>query len=160
MPTTGQPVIATAGWPFKPASVRVFPLTHFDLNAAGEPLLVLHLELTDRWGDSVKAAGSLRVELAAPTRGTAASEETVLQWDVNLLNLDLNASRYDPTTATYRVPLEGLPRWAVQFARGRPGEAGSPAYARVRVRFTYVIADQDGNIVAELTRRDEEELRR
>ncbi|MFI4898387.1 MAG: hypothetical protein ACIARR_11235, partial [Phycisphaerales bacterium JB059] len=59
MPATGQ----LTGGPFAPASMRVYPLTQIERTGEGEARLVLHLELRDAWGDTVKGIGNLQVQL-------------------------------------------------------------------------------------------------
>lgn len=98
--------------PFSPMSIRIHPLTHIDSDAEGEPLIILHVELRDRWGDPVKGAGSLLVELYRPASGPAAGlEQQELVWEVDLSDLEQNARLYDPPTRTYRLQLTSLPHW-------------------------------------------------
>jgi hypothetical protein len=99
--------------------MRVHPLTHVD---PGEPAaqnptpsqLVLHLELLDRFGDSVKGLGTLSVQLYKPTPGISPGIETEeLRWDVpGMDDPAANTRRFDVATRTYRIPL-AVPRWVV-----------------------------------------------
>jgi len=111
--------------PFAPASVRVYPLTNVE--RTGESArIVLHLELRDAWGDTVKGVGRLLVRLyrstavpgAAGGIGEEARRRQELVWEVDLTDLELNASLYDPSTRTYRVVLGELPEWASALAAG------------------------------------------
>lgn len=98
--------------PFAPASVRAHPLTHLDRDDEGKPIIVLHAELRDRWGEPCKGAGTLVVELYRPSSGPASGLETQeLVWEVDLSDLDLNVRLYDPATRTYRLQLSDLPGW-------------------------------------------------
>src|SRR6187399_1229649 len=60
---------ARAHYPFAPATLRIHPLTHIDTGERSQHPqtqaceVVLHFELLDRFGDSVKGLGSLSVEL-------------------------------------------------------------------------------------------------
>jgi hypothetical protein len=96
--------------PFVPASMIVHPLTRLDTDAAGKRWLYCHLEFRDSWGDTVKAAGKLDLQLyrSSGARGMGRQE---LVWTVDLADLEQNSSLYDPATRTYRLPLEGPPAW-------------------------------------------------
>lgn len=112
---------------FAPKSVRVYPLTHLGRDETGQPAIICHIELRDRWGDSVKALGPLQVQLYRPDGGLdAASATQILVWDVPLQDEQENALSYDPATQTYRLELVGLPDWI--------GQRVDPDPARPRVR--------------------------
>lgn len=97
---------------FAPHAVRVFPLTRLGRDDEGQPAIVCHVELRDRWGDPVKALGHLQVQLYRPMGGVDARAATqILKWDVALENERVNAQSYDPATQTYRLVLVGLPDW-------------------------------------------------
>ncbi len=106
--------------PFAPATMRVFPLTNVEVGDDGVARIVLHLELRDRWGDTTKATGGLRVRLYRSVEGVSgpAGERQELVWDVDLNDLGLNAALFDPATRTYRIVLGELPGWAAERARG------------------------------------------
>lgn len=106
MPATGQ----LTGGPFAPASMRVYPLTQIERTGEGEARLVLHLELRDAWGDTVKGIGNLQVQLL---RGGAGGGRDERMWEVDMRDPASNALYYDPATRTYRVQLRDLPDWAV-----------------------------------------------
>ncbi len=105
--------------PFAPTTMRVFPLTNIEVGHDGVARIALHLELRDRWGDTVKATGGLRVRLYRSVEGVSgpAGERQELVWDVDLNDLGLNAALFDPATRTYRIVLGELPPWAAERAR-------------------------------------------
>jgi hypothetical protein len=100
-------------------AIRVHPLTRVVSDKEGRPEIVLHLECRDAWGDSAKALGAVMVRLvstgsadAGGAGGTAAAlEGGATRWDVDLSNLETNASMFDPATRTYRMQLTGVPTW-------------------------------------------------
>ena len=122
-PTAGETATLLANAepnPFTPASLRIHPLTHVDSlpgRPGGECVIVLHFELKDRYGDSVKAPGLVRVELAKPAQGALAGMESrELTWEMpEFINADENFKRFDSPTRTYRVTL-GAPSWVCQEA--------------------------------------------
>jgi hypothetical protein len=101
-------------WPFAPGEVRVHPLSR--VQRSPEPLLILHLEMLDAWGDTTKGVGLLRVIAGSP-------QGPSMQWEIDLRDGELNASLYDASTRTYRMQLRGV-----------PGASG-PGEVRVRVEF-------------------------
>src|SRR5689334_10894995 len=109
-PPVSETTLAT--YPFAPTTLRVHPLTHVEaageLPGGGKPdasELVLHFELLDRYGDSVKGLGSLKVQLYRPGEGMSPGMETQeLTWDVpGMDNAEQNTRRFDTATRTYRV---------------------------------------------------------
>jgi len=146
---SAPPSAAATACPFAPAVVRIHPLTHVDAKAPGvaadQCLLVLHLELRDRFGDAVKGVGRLKVELYKPGSGIAPGIETqAIVWDVPAFaEPDSNSSRFDPSTRTYRLPLI-TERWVAQWltAEGAPQRAGSPAWLKVRALLDVGAPDQ------------------
>ena len=111
----GGAVVAS---PFSPVSVRVFPLTHFEILETGEPRILVFIEFRDQWGDSAKGAGVLELQLLRPDPSRAGGEVRALRWEIDLANLERNAALYDPSTRTYRVALKQLPDWLAAMARG------------------------------------------
>lgn len=92
--------------PFRAVTARVHPLTHLD-GMAGERgdqcMLLVHYELKDSFGDSVRDIGVLRVELQA-------AQQPMVGWDIpQTLVPAENVQRFDPSTRTYRVVLS-VPR--------------------------------------------------
>lgn len=123
--------------PFGPKVMRVHPLTHTEIDSAGETRIVLHVELKDSWGDTVKGVGRLQVQLRGD--GAAAGSER-MRWDVDLRGLDANVSYFDSATRTYRVVLGGLPGWLDAAVRGGDGSSG-------RIRVLFRTAQADGETV-------------
>lgn len=120
--------------------MRVLPLTHFETTAAGETRVLLFFELIDQWGDTVKGAGALRVRIAmegiAGVAGTPAGgpgggggvnggRASSVEWEIDLADLERNASLYDPSTRAYRLALRDLPGWLVAASAGSNGGGGS-----------------------------------
>jgi|GEM_PF-2702459 len=97
--------------PFEAVRMRIFPLTRLDEAEDGTPQIMLFLEMQDAWGDSVKAVGDLTVRVW-PSRSIGAGSDAEV-WEVSLWGSDNNASYYDPTSRTYRVPLTDLPDWVM-----------------------------------------------
>lgn len=119
---------------FAPEAIRVFPLTHLGRDEHGEPAIICHVELRDRWGDSVKALGPLQIQLYRPEGGLdATSAVQILRWDVPLNDERENAASYDPATQTYRLVLVGLPSWIGQRADADPSR--QPVQLEVRAVF-------------------------
>ena len=115
--------------PFRPTAMRVHPLTHTETRGDGEPVMVLHVELKDLWGDTVKGVGQVQVQLRkASTTNTIGHRGT--RWDMDLRDIETNISYFDSATRTYRIVLGGLPDWLDQSIRD-----GAPDPSRVRVLF-------------------------
>jgi len=132
-----------ASYPFAPVSLRVHPLTHIDPGWEREGVapenaqLVLHFELLDRYGDSVKGLGTVHVELYRPGAATVGTETQELAWDVEGMNTpEANTRRFDNATRTYRVPLVA-PTWISDTAQR----------GYIRVRVTMRTAGPDGELV-------------
>ncbi|MBK7405885.1 MAG: hypothetical protein IPJ41_15010 [Phycisphaerales bacterium] len=126
---------------FAPASLRIFPLTHLGLDDQGRPAIICHIELADRWGDSVKALGRLRVTLSRSEGGLgAATARQELAWDVRLDDERTNAEAYDPSTQTYRLLLGGLPPWLAQ----RATEDAARAPLRLRLDAVFQTLGRNG----------------
>lgn len=116
----------------------MFPLTHFEVSEGGEALILLFLELRDQWGDTVKGAGTLELQLLRPEGGAASRETRELVWEIDLTDLDRNAGLYDPSTRTYRVALKDLPGWLAGMARG---ESGGPPWVAIDAYFRTIGPD-------------------
>jgi len=110
-------------YPFAPTALRIHPLTHIDPGweregeAPENAQLILHFELLDRYGDSVKGLGNVHVELYRPGGVLPGTETQELAWDVEGMNLpEANTKRFDMATRTYRVPLVA-PTWIADTAQ-------------------------------------------
>ncbi len=108
-------IVGGASEAFAPASLRVHPLSHVEVGpqtAVSGPIIVLHVELKDRYGDTVKGLGRLQVLLYK--QGEGQSEVQDLRWDVaQMSEPDANARLFDPATRTYRLQLDA-PAWVGQ----------------------------------------------
>ena len=54
-------------WAIPPTAIAVHPLTRVGADSAGNPALLLYLEVHDEFGQSIKALGRIRVELYRPS---------------------------------------------------------------------------------------------
>jgi len=124
--------------PFGPESMRVHPLTHAEV-VEGRPRIVVHMELTDAWGDTVKGLGAATVELS---RVGSPIGERPTRWDIALDEVGPNVSYFDSVTRTYRFVLTGVPGWFGRDGRGR-------------ISMTYTWATATGRVVS---RRDAFEI--
>ncbi|HEX2836909.1 MAG TPA: hypothetical protein VHN77_02150 [Phycisphaerales bacterium] len=124
---------------FAPRSLRVHPLTHVDIqDPGGDGLLILHVELRDRFGDSVKGIGQLSVDLSSgePGTGFAQGSETRVRWDVpDIADPETSSRRFDPATRTYRIPLKS-PAWVSRWLSDENERRGGPESLTLRVTFT------------------------
>ena len=129
------------GNPFAAATLRVHPLTQLDVNPQKEdgthdpmPRIVLHVEMRDAYGDTVKALGTLRAELYAPVSGGEVGMETrIAEWEqAALRDPAQNARRFDQATRTYRIQLGGTARVAEWAKETTPGPAG---WLKLKVMF-------------------------
>ncbi len=139
--------------PFGPVAARVHPLTRFARHADGYPILIVHVELRDAWGESVKALGDLEVQLYGPS-GPGATTPNVqhLVWDVDLSTIDGYLRHWDRATRTFRLQLRDVPDWMGQaMTADRPDPA-----SRFIIRALFTIReDQEPLVVLE----DELEIR-
>ncbi len=87
---------------FSAATMRIHPLTHIDPRAGAkgdQVLLMLHVELRDRFGEQVRDLGLLRAEFTAPG-------QPPISWDIpEMVGAEQNMKRYDGSTRTYRLGL-------------------------------------------------------
>jgi hypothetical protein len=129
---------ADEAWPFAPRSLRVHPLTHVDVpDPLGDGTLILHVELRDRFGDSVKGVGQLSVELASTGGGAGfAAPESRVKWDItDIADPQTSSRRFDPATRTYRVPLKS-PAWVSRWLSDESERRGGPEHLTLRATFT------------------------
>jgi len=131
---------------FAPVSLRVFPLTHLGRDERGEAAIICHIELRDRWGDSVKALGPLQMQLYRPEGGVDATDAVqILRWEVALQDERENIASYDPATQTYRVVLVGLPAWMAERVDADP--AGPRVRLEVRAVFQTLGANGEEQVL-------------
>lgn len=123
--------------PFAPVAMTIHPLTRIDRDAAGELWIICHIELRDAWGDPVKGAGQLQIQLYRPIGGRLSGHGVQeLTWDVDLADMERNASHYDAATRTYRLPLREPPAWLA--------EAPDSSVARGLLRAVFTTAGPQG----------------
>lgn len=120
----------TLAYPFAPASMRIHPLTHLDVDAQNRPIIVVHVETRDRWGEPCKSVGDIIVQLNRPALGANSGlEREDATWEVDLSDLDQNARYYDPATRTYRLQLSTPPKWLLD-------QTGNSGANRARITAT------------------------
>lgn len=140
-------------WAIPPATIAIHPLTRIGADSAGNPALLLYLEVHDEFGQTIKALGRVRVELYRPgfarpepqtvsTGDNPISPDTVQPrdqaWDVDLTEPNRNARMFDDlVTRTYTFPLGGLPSWLTDWSRGGSAASGPT----ITVSFTFRDAD-------------------
>jgi len=127
--------------PFRPAVMRVHPLTHTEINADGQAVMILHVELKDPWGDTVKGVGQLQVQLRKQS-ATSVVGNRGTRWDVDLRDIEVNVSYFDSATRTYRIVIGGLPAWLADSV-----VAQEAVGARVRVLFRTSKADGESVVL-------------
>jgi len=134
--------------PFAPKSVRVHPLTQIDpspkrADGTPDPLprIIVHLEVKDRFGDTVKALGTFHADLfRSGVSSTSAMEQKVADWtEASFMNAERNTGRFDPATRTYRIQLTA-PASVGVWKAGR--EQGG-----LRLRVTFTTGDEQGREV-------------
>lgn len=132
-------------WPFAPSSLRVYPLTHLERGDDNKGRIICHIELKDRWGDSSKGVGALRIALYGPGTGQpGAASIQLAKWEVNLSDLTRNTALFDPATRTYRIQLTGVPEWVARLAIG--GEAAKGLAPGVTLQATLSVVGSDGRV--------------
>jgi len=138
-PDAGLPAVtANSPMPFAPVRLQVHPLAHLDVDQENVVRLICHVELKDRWGDTTKARGLLRLELYRPgvdTRPDLLIQE--LSWELDLRDLEMNAAIFDPATRTYRLQLGGLPSWAEAMAHRLAASEEVGARERLLIRAAF-----------------------
>lgn len=120
----------TGVYPFEPAAMRIYPLTHLERASSGSPHIVCHIEFTDRWFDTVKALGTIELQLFKSAGGLSPGMDVqTARWEFDLKDLSRNAEWFDPITRTYRVQLD-LPNWAEVGGQARLRAMFTPAAAQ------------------------------
>ncbi len=127
--------------PFRPAVMRVHPLTHAEVNADGDAVMILHVELKDLWGDTVKGVGQLQVQVRKQSEAEVIGQQGS-RWDVDLRDIEVNVSYFDSATRTYRIVIGGLPGWLADSV-----VAQEAVGARVRVLFRTSKADGEAVVL-------------
>ncbi len=133
---------------FAPATVRLYPLTHLQRDEDGRGRLIAYVEVKDRWGDSIKALGSLQMQLYRPMRDGSLVRESV--WDIDLRSEDVNVALFDPVARAYRVQLVGLPGWVepmIDRAEARVRGTESSGLDRLVVRAVFTTVGREGEAI-------------
>ena len=101
-------------WPFRPASVRIHPLTNVKWDAdAGENVIEVYLEMLDRFGHTTKGVGRIRFELySGVTANDLPGGVPLKTWRVNINGEEENLQHYDWVMRLYNFNLS-LPGAAV-----------------------------------------------
>jgi hypothetical protein len=92
-------------WPYRPASMRFHPLTRSaDDPARDGAIIEARIEFSDRDGVTARGYGQLAIEfVASASRNPLAPDQN---WDIELRDLDANATHFDEVTRTYLFKLE------------------------------------------------------
>lgn len=141
----GVPAELRTGTPyqFRPRRLRIYPLTRVERDEQGARV-VCHVELMDRWGDTTKWVGLLRVQMYETDPGIDPGlERQVLEWVVDLGDAEQNAALYDPSTRTYRLNLRDLPAWV---EKALPRTPGGERLNRLRLVASLRFVDRDGTV--------------
>ncbi len=127
---------SSTAWPFAPRSLRIHPLTHVDApDPSAGGILILHVELRDRFGDSVKGVGALSVDLSRGPANATAAPQTRVHWDLgDMSDPETSSRRFDPSTRTYRIPLKA-PAWVGQWLADESERRGGPQSLTLRASF-------------------------
>lgn len=148
--TEGAAVQAEQGaderWVREPATtgerLEVHPLTRVGTDANGRLAVIVHLDVRDEFGQSIKVLGEVVVLLV---RGDGRVERT---WTVDLTDPKTNAAMFDDlVTRTYVLALGGVPEWLGARARGDVAGADverSGERATVRVAWRLVQGEVQG----------------
>jgi len=93
-------------WPFRPASLRLHPLTHALRNEGVVSVVEARIEFFDRFGHTTKGLGLVRFEL----RAGDGDGRRLASWEIDVREVEENMRHYDDVTRTYlfRLGLEGV----------------------------------------------------
>lgn len=115
----GEPI----AWPFRPAEMRVHPLTRVATGDDGDGQhLEVRIEFRDADGHTTRGLGELVVSL----HGSPGEASPIDSWRVDLTDLAVNAQRFDDVSRTYllrlRVGPDELPARATLRASYRAAD--------------------------------------
>jgi len=103
-PTDPGAARAAAAWPFRPASMRIHPLSRIVTDAStGHRRIEVRIEFRDAWDDPCKCLGEVQVDLHDDTTPGAAP---LLRGYRDLRDLGTNARHFEPVTRTYVLRLD------------------------------------------------------
>ena len=93
-------------WPYRPANMRIHPLTRLTRDAATDDQIIeARVEFTDADGITTRAVG--RLELTLIEGASNATGTTIRQWaTIDLRDREVNRQRFDEVTRTYLLKLE------------------------------------------------------
>lgn len=136
---------------FGPERLSIHPLTRFSTDADGQPVIVCHFELRDRFGQLVRAMGVARAELFRPgSEQPDGAQRQALVWRVDLTTPEENARQFDDlVTRTYTLSLGGLPEWLLDWRAD--DQAAGTVSPTLRVTFFPGVAG-DGAPMADVFR--------
>jgi len=117
----------------EPATLRINPLTRLEPDSKDVLRLACHLELADRFGQSCRWLGKVRIELYRPADpGSDGASDAIAMsggerqstfWEVDITDPDQNALVFDDLVSrTYIFPLVDLPDWVARLAQGNSRE--------------------------------------
>ncbi len=94
-------------WPFRPASIRLHPLTHALRGEDVASIIEARLEFFDRFGDTTKGLALVRFELSS---GEDGGGRRLAEWEIDVRGVGASMDHYDDVTRTYlfRLGLEGI----------------------------------------------------
>lgn len=118
-----------ATWPFRPATLRLHPLTHALRSDDKVSVIEARVEFFDRFGHTTKGLGLLRFELHTTGGRRLAS------WEIDVRAVDASMRHYDDVTRTYL------------FRLGLDGIADLPAAARLSVTVVLPNSRLSGSLV-------------
>jgi energy-converting hydrogenase Eha subunit F len=103
-----------------PTKLIVSPLSRVGPAVVGGPSIQLHLDFRNADGKSIKAYGTLHIELYPPAPATGedakAPQRKAQEWDVDLSDPLANALMYDEMiTRTYTLTLAQIAPWLVDW---------------------------------------------
>jgi len=101
--------VAESDCVFDAANMRLHPLTRI-VRRSGAPVLDVHAEMVDAWGDTAKSLGVFRLELRRSGLREGDLEDAV-RWEIDLRDPATNSARFDRVTQTYLLRLRDLPEW-------------------------------------------------
>jgi len=108
--TNTQPRTVVHAYPFAPTSMRIHPLTRVTSNPDNPDQIQidLRIELNDRFGDTTKGIGTIRIKLfprlSENEKGT--SETRLALWTPEFMDVDKNSQLFDRVTRTYHFLLD------------------------------------------------------
>lgn len=125
---SAQSAVAEVYRALAPVAVRLHPLTRLERTADGGVCVVVHVELIDRYDQSGRWPGTLRVSLLRPAtapsgdvraRGVPGGESLDMSFTADLRNGEAHAAAYDWVTRTYVVRRCDMPAWIADVESGR-----------------------------------------